>query len=219
MTCPYRPPWQPTALFLLDKQTYKEAATIYYGKNQIRLRDPLAMGQFMGAIGKRSRPNLRSIVVVMTATVDIAESWQCLQSCEGLEKLVLEIGHKTFDGQANARNNFRKLKGLPSLLKVRGLKEVDVKMITGRLGMTREKEVTWRQRLLDALQVVKEKRRVVAQRGNKRRHEDGDVEMGDAGEEGGSESDGTADAVVVAQPPSKKRPVRATKARKCKRKR
>ncbi|KAL9114554.1 MAG: hypothetical protein Q9187_007461 [Circinaria calcarea] len=219
MTCPYRLPWQPTALFLLDKQTYKEAAAIYYGKNQIRLRDPLAMGEFMGAIGKRSRPNLRRIVVVMTAMVDNAESWQCLQFCEGLEELVLEIGHNTFNGQANARNNFRKLKGLPSLLKVRGLKEVDVKMITGRLGMTAEREVIWRERLLDALQVLKEERRVVAHRGNKRRREDEDVEMGDADEVGGNENDSTAGAIVTTQPPSRKRPIRPKKARECKRRR
>lgn len=217
MRCRFRLPWQPTTLFLLDKQTYKEAAATYYGKNQIRLRDPLAMGEFMGAIGKRSRPNLRSIVVVMTTMVDVSESWACLQFCEGLEKLVLEIGHNTFTGQPLARNNFKKLKGLPSLLKVRGLKEVDVKIITGRLGMTKEREVAWRQKLLDALEVLKEERKVVVPRGNKRKHPGEDhVEDGDAEAGNGNESDSTLEAIAVAQPLPKKRVLRATTVRKCK---
>ena len=175
------------------------------------------MGEFMSAIGKRSRPNLRSIVVVMTTMVDVSESWGSLQFCEGLETLVLEIGHKTFDGQPLARNSFKQLKGLPSLLKVRGLKEVDVKMIAGRVGMSTEKEVAWRAKFLDALQVLKEKRKAVVKRRNKRSHRgEEDVENGEAEEGKGNQSDSTLDGIAVAQPVLKKRAVRATRARKCK---
>ena len=90
-------------------------------------------------------------------------------------------------------------------------------MISGRLGMTEEKEIAWRQKFLDALQVLKEKREVVVSRENKRKRPgEEDVAIGDAEEGNGNESGTTLEAIVVAQPLRKKRAVRATKARKCK---
>ena len=168
------------------------------------------------------------------------ESWPYLTECKRLESLTLEVVHNTFNKQPAARQNCRKLKGLKALLEVRGMKEVDVRMQTGRLGMIPQQEAVWRQRFLDVLQVLKEEKvaellsepgSTTGERGDDEDEED--VEMGEAGEDegDGGESDDTEAVIVAARPKRRKvakgakvakaqrvqkRPIRATKARRCK---
>ncbi|KAL9108986.1 MAG: hypothetical protein Q9187_008224 [Circinaria calcarea] len=205
-------PWQPTAVFLVCKEIYKEASEIFYGQNDIRLRSPHSMTGFVsaiGAIGAISRYDLRKLTVRLGHTpINPIESWPYLTECGRLESLTVQVVQNIFLNQPAARDNCKKLKGLKALLAIRGIKEVDVEMQWGRLGMTAEQETVWQQEFLDLLQVLKGPKKVPEpasppNRSKRKRgpdEEDMDMEGVGDDEEDDEDSDATASVMVATQP-------------------
>lgn len=150
------------ALFRVSKQTRQEAISVYFGGNRFNAADSDELARFLGQIGPEARNAIREVSIRYRTGKSAGKAFKLLAGCGSLRKL-----HFTIDSTAVAYGpgNFiplLKRPGIPTLLKVRGIEELnaEVKLQGHGLAHSDEPLENDKEGFLHALQILKEPRHV-----------------------------------------------------------
>lgn len=150
--------------FLVSKQTRQEAISVYYGGNRFNAKDSDILAGYLQRIGPDACNAIREISIRYETGKNAAKAFKLLAQCGSLRKLHFTIDWIVFKSPKHLARFVPWLKrpGIPSLLKVRGIEELNVEVRFGRRSWTRSGEAfdSDKERLMQALQILKEPRDV-----------------------------------------------------------
>ena len=116
--------------------------------------------RFFATIGPRNRSYIRNISCLwLSPSPDPSDVMLALRDCDSLQHLQLRMFHTTFSNVLDRLSNVNEISWVPELLKIRGLKTVEVVLAGTQLYDDSSKRATkLKAQLDDMLHVLKEPR-------------------------------------------------------------
>lgn len=150
--------------FLVSKQTRQEAISVYYGGNRFNAQDSDILAGYLQRIGPDACNAIREISIRYETGKNAAKAFKLLAQCGSLRKLHFTIDWLVVRSTVHPVKFVPLLKrpGLPSLLKVRGIEELNVEVKIRRRSCTRSDEFfdSDKESFIQSLQILKEPRDV-----------------------------------------------------------
>lgn len=163
-----RPQSKPSilAVFTLSKQIHQEALSIYFGSNVFCAGGLVILAKFLLNIGPNACNAIRAVSIYYQLKHEYSEheiGFERLAQCGSLRKIHLLIRCFYSCDKGRARGDhvpLLKRAGIQSLLKTRGIRELDVEVKdqTFKLACAPEVYEKEKESLMQALQIVKEPR-------------------------------------------------------------
>lgn len=153
-------------VFLVSKQIRQEAITTYFGNNEFIALDVAALAEFLYCIGPDACNLIRKIWIYYSRGKNAGKAFKLLTQCGSLRKIHFRIGCYYRTMYRAKKLPFLKRPGIQSLLKIRGLEELDVKVDWQGLMPCPFREVVEREMedFLQALEILKKPRDAKRQR-------------------------------------------------------
>ena len=143
-------------------QIYKEAMPIYFRFNSFRFHNFHTLTDFFRWIGKEARKNIRKIYFDYFGG-EASSAFTLLAQCERLEHLVVTMTAQSLVGAPKANRVPVKAVGMRHLLKLRGIKTLEVEW----LGPANSFSPETRLEFVEALQVLHQPRKTLTRRGRR----------------------------------------------------
>lgn len=162
-------PHQPRVFgaFLVSKQTRHEAISIYFGCNRFHAGDLVHLAEFLHRIGPDACNAIREISILYYRRKNADKAFKLLIQCGRLRKIHFGI-YSHYEDNPNlplVSTPLLDRPGIQSLLKVRGIEELDVRFNpSGFAAKAPEGYEKDKESFLQALQILKEPRDFQKQR-------------------------------------------------------
>ncbi|MCJ1232586.1 hypothetical protein MMC14_000539 [Varicellaria rhodocarpa] len=148
----------PTAILQTSRQVHNEATYLHYSTHHFSFAYGEDLTEFLDTIGPRNRSYIRNVSKVwLTPRPDPSDVMMSLRMCDSLQHLQLKMFPSIFCNVPEDLHNIREISWVQELLKIRGLKFINVDMVVSELGYAGNKsEMKLFIQLEEMLQVLKE---------------------------------------------------------------